>query len=95
MAAYEEQLRAAQEDWEDFTTGKRRKFTTGTAATQQAKHTGDPKDIGAGGQQDGVDANGKPVWKGSGNVVNYVPAWERNFQKSMQQKQARLNSQLQ
>ena len=20
-----------------------------------------------------------PAWKGSGNVVNYVPAWERNF----------------
>ncbi len=38
-------------------------------------------------QQNGVtalDANGKPIWKGSGNVVNYMPAWERNFQKSLQ-----------
>jgi tubulin polyglutamylase TTLL6/13 len=28
MAAYEEQINAAHEDWEDFTTGQRRKFTT-------------------------------------------------------------------
>ena len=30
-----------------------------------------------------LDANGKPVWRGSGSVVNYVPAWEKNFKKSV------------
>lgn len=25
------------------------------------------------------DANGKPIWRGSGTVVNYMPAWERKF----------------
>ena len=25
------------------------------------------------------DSNGKPIWRGSGTVVNYMPAWERKF----------------
>ena len=29
--------------------------------------------------QAGTDEEGKKIWRGSGSVVNYVPAWERNF----------------
>ena len=88
MENYQELLTASQENWEDFTTGKRRKPQGGPdGPIQNNKFSGDPKDIGA---QQTLDANGKVIWKGSGTVVNYMPAWERKFQKSLQQKQARL-----
>ena len=37
-----------------------------------------------------TDSNGKPIWRASGVVRNYIPAWERSFKKSMLAKQERL-----
>lgn len=75
MSNYEELLRTAKEHWEEFTTGKRRRI---------AFQSGGPSSIlnarnGESANQEGVDMKGNPIWRGSGSVVNYVPAWERNF----------------
>ena len=77
MAAYEKQIKAAQEDWEDFTTGKRRKKFNTSEATQH-RNT-EAKDIGL---IETTDENGKTLCRGPSNL--YVPAWERNFKKSLQ-----------
>ena len=80
-------LEASAENWEDFTTGRRRKINQ-----TSTNWNGDGDDPGAftnrGIQQ--VDSNGKPIWRASGVVRNYVPAWERSFKKSMIAKQQRL-----
>jgi len=76
MFNYDQLLQAAQENWEDFTTGKRRKFQSGVNSSLNAKNSELNKDTP---YPETFDANGKPIWKGSGTVVNYVPAWERKF----------------
>lgn len=88
MYNYDQLLQASLENWEDFTTGRRRKFQSG--ANSSLNNRNNPDGSNNPGQPETVDSNGKPIWRGSGTVVNYVPAWERKFQKSMQQKQARL-----
>ena len=75
MTQYEELLQASHECWEDFTTGRRRKPN---AAANAAQGSG-ARPVEGKEAVDTIDANGKPIWKGSGTVVNYVPAWERNF----------------
>lgn len=44
MFNYDQLLHAAQENWEDFTTGKRRKFQSGVNASLNAKNPDMPKD---------------------------------------------------
>ncbi len=59
MAAYEKQIKAAHEDWEDFTTGKRRKKFT-ASETIQHKNT----EVKESGLLE-VDENGKlPLGRG-------------------------------
>ena len=87
MENYEKLQHASLENWEDFTTGRRRKHVVNTSNAAAGKTPLEGKEA-----VDTLDANGKPIWKASGTVVNYMPAWERNFQRSLQQKQARLNS---
>lgn len=88
MANYDTLLQASHENWEDFTSGRRRKYTipNNNVAGVQNNTANDggvasSKDAGA---VDSIDPNkSNPAWKGSGHVVNYVPAWERNFQRSL------------
>mmetsp|Transcript_4609 Transcript_4609/g.5679 ORF Transcript_4609/g.5679 Transcript_4609/m.5679 type:complete len:122 (-) Transcript_4609:1930-2295(-) len=74
MAKYESLLQASHECWEDFTTGRRRRQNAINQAQNSAVRPVEAKELA-----DTLDASGKPIWKGSGTVVSYVPAWERNF----------------
>ena len=76
MANYDLLLEAAQENWEDFTTGKRRKNQRGASSSMNNKHSKGTEEEQV---PEAFDSNGKPIWRGSGTVVNYMPAWERKF----------------
>ena len=91
MANYEELLQGAHECWQDGTQpGRRRKFQ-GAHSTLNNKNDSTAKES-ASGAAETIDPVAKHAWRGGGAVANYVPAWERKFQKSLQEKQARLNS---
>ena len=80
-ANYEELIQASQENWEEFTYGKRRKFQGLPSSTNQNnKNNDNTKDAAV---LDAADDAEKPIWR-NGQIINYVPAWERKFQKSLQ-----------
>lgn len=87
---YERLLESSNEHWEDFTTGRKRKNNQ----TSTNWHDGGNDEPGGftHRQLQHLDSNGKPIWKGSGTVKNYVPAWERSFKKSMMAKQQRMEA---
>lgn len=80
MANYEELIQASQESWEDFAYGKRRRFQGLPTNTVQNNKNESTKDVAALAAAEAVE---KPVWR-NGQIINYVPAWERKFQKSLQ-----------
>ena len=90
MANYEELLHGAHECWQDAAQPGRRRFL-GAHSTLNNKNDSTAKDS-ASGVAETLDPVAKHAWRGGGAVANYVPAWERKFQKSLQEKQARLHS---
>ena len=82
MEEYRKFLVTSHEVWEDFTTGRRRK--------NNQSATNWNNEPGAFTNRQFENSDGKPIWKGSGVVKDYVPAWERSFKKSMEAKQQRM-----
>lgn len=81
---YKRFLETSHEVWEDFTTGRRRKNNHNQTSTNWNNEPGTLT------QRQLENSEGKPIWKGSGTVKDYVPAWERSFKKSMIAKQQRM-----
>ena len=74
--------------------GKKRKVQNGANSSLKDKQP-DPATVAAiptEKEDHIIRENFNKAWTGPGTVPNYIPAWERKFQKSMQQKQARMNS---
>ena len=75
MENYDRLLKASQECWEQFTTGKRGRKPQNSGANATMNNKESMRDMRA----DALGADGKPVWRGSGSVANYMPTWEKNY----------------
>ena len=75
MENYEKLLKGSQECWEQFTTGKRGRKPQHSGANATMNNKESMRDMRA----DALGADGKPVWRGSGSVANYMPTWEKNY----------------